>query len=280
MGRVDRLGSPNSTVFGINFWPSENINTYLNLQNRIEQRMATMKLAGAEVHSEFSDTFKLIAEDASLEAQQNAKMLAQMQSTWDDIEVNDQSLGFDDLSLEVFRQELLVELRSREAFYKAMPRGVYTGFKSLADTCPQSGMIALLGYPTKKSPHQPYKGYELIYINEQGQNVLLNQKEVLQALNQHKDEERYVEQAIDHGDSQAAQKLADTLQRWLKLQTVTEEVQEDGTVKVTAGKATLDMLKNIKQGNSKAIAKVKTEATPTVKFDADNMDLIAWFVVS
>ncbi|HMY01423.1 MAG TPA: hypothetical protein PKC44_16750, partial [Agitococcus sp.] len=191
-----------------------------------------------------------------------------------------QSLGFDDLSLEVFRQELLAELRSREAFYKAMPRGVYTGFKGLADICPQSGIVALLGYPTKKSASQPYKGYELIYINEHGQNVLQNQKEVLQALNQHKDEVRYVEQPIDHGDSQAAQKLADILQRWLKLQTVTEEVHEDGTVQVTAGKAALDMLKNIRQGNTQAIAKAKTEAAPIAKFDAANMDLIAWFIVS
>jgi hypothetical protein len=280
MGRVDRLGSPNSIVFGINFWPSANINSYLNLQNRIEQRMATMKLAGAEVHHEFSESFKLMAEDATLEAQQQAKMLAQMQSTWDDIEVNDHSLGFDDLSLEVFRQELLAELRSREAFYRAMPRGVYTGFKAIAGICPQSGIIALLGHPAKKSSQQPYTGYELIYINAHGQNVLLNQKDVLQVLNQHKDQVREVEKAIDHGDSAATQTLANMLHSWLKNQAVTEELQADGTVKVTAGKAALEMLKNIKQGHSKAIAQAQTEAAPSVKFDADNMDLIVWFVVS
>ena len=57
MGRIDRLGSPNNKIFGINFWPSNNINSYLNLQGRIEQRMAAMKLAGAEVDHQFSDTF-------------------------------------------------------------------------------------------------------------------------------------------------------------------------------------------------------------------------------
>ena len=30
MGRIDRLGSPNERIFGINFWPSNNINSYLN----------------------------------------------------------------------------------------------------------------------------------------------------------------------------------------------------------------------------------------------------------
>jgi hypothetical protein len=27
MGRIDRLGSPNQEIFGINFWPSDNINS-------------------------------------------------------------------------------------------------------------------------------------------------------------------------------------------------------------------------------------------------------------
>lgn len=66
MGRIDRLGSPNSKIFGINFWPSNNINSYLDLQGRIEQRMAAMQLAGSEVHLDFSDTFKEMAEDENL----------------------------------------------------------------------------------------------------------------------------------------------------------------------------------------------------------------------
>lgn len=67
MGRIDRLGSPNRKIFGINFWPSNNINTYLNLQGRIEQRMAAMKLTGAEVDEKFSDTFKKMIQDESLD---------------------------------------------------------------------------------------------------------------------------------------------------------------------------------------------------------------------
>ena len=43
MGRIDRLGSPNQKIYGINFWPSNNINNYLELQGSIEQRMAAMK---------------------------------------------------------------------------------------------------------------------------------------------------------------------------------------------------------------------------------------------
>ncbi|MCB0541797.1 MAG: SWF/SNF helicase family protein, partial [Bacteroidetes bacterium] len=94
MGRIDRLGSPNSKIFGINFWPSNNINSYLDLQGRIEQRMAAMQLAGSEVHLDFSDTFKEMAEDENLENRMKARMIEQMQTSWDDIEVNEQGLGF------------------------------------------------------------------------------------------------------------------------------------------------------------------------------------------
>ncbi|GHV32962.1 hypothetical protein FACS1894177_09400 [Bacteroidia bacterium] len=37
---------------------------------------------------------------------QTPKMLQQLQLTWDDIEDGAETLGFDDLSLERFRQEL------------------------------------------------------------------------------------------------------------------------------------------------------------------------------
>ncbi|MFN5764640.1 MAG: C-terminal helicase domain-containing protein, partial [Pseudanabaena sp.] len=90
MGRIDRLGSPNEQIFGINFWPSDNINSYLNLQGRIEQRMAAMKLAGSEVDHQFSDSFAKMAHDEDFDRKMNDRMMEQMLITWDDIEVSDQ----------------------------------------------------------------------------------------------------------------------------------------------------------------------------------------------
>jgi ERCC4-related helicase len=31
MGRIDRLGSPNKIIFGINYWPSDNIRLIKNI---------------------------------------------------------------------------------------------------------------------------------------------------------------------------------------------------------------------------------------------------------
>ena len=281
MGRIDRLGSPNTKIFGINFWPSNNINSYLNLQGRIEQRMAAMKLAGSEVHLDFSDTFKEMAEDENLEQKQKAKMLEQMQSSWEEIET-EKSLGFDDFSLETFRQELLEELKTNEQFYKSLPNGIYTGFKAIQEVCPQEGMIALMGYPSKpsKSTNFEYKGYELIYIDHSGKSVFLNQKEVLDALAKHKEEIRYVPKAIDQGEPKSIEHLSAALSTWLKSQATEEEVQEDGTVKQKMGKASLDMLNKLKSGSKTTIQKLKDEGSASQKFNKDNFDLITWFIIS
>jgi len=281
MGRIDRLGSPNKKIFGINFWPSDNINSYLNLQGRIEQRMAAMKLAGSEVHLDFSDTFKEMAEDENLEQKQNARMLEQMESSWDEIET-EKSLGFNDLSLETFRQDLSEELRKNERFYRALPNGIYTGFKAIREVCPEEGIVALLGYRTSppKSSNLGYKGYELIYIDHSGKSVFLNQKEVLDALAAHKEEIRFVPKAIDQGEPKSIERLSAALSNWLKSQAVSEEVQGDGTVKHKMGKASLDILNKLKSGSKTAIQKLKEEGSVSQKFTKDNFDLITWFIIS
>ena len=281
MGRIDRLGSPNSKIFGINFWPSNNINSYLNLQGRIEQRMTAMKLAGSEVHLDFSDTFKEMAEDENLEQKQKARMLEQMQSSWDEIDI-EKGLGFDDFSLETFRQELLVELKKNERFYKSLPNGIYTGFKAIKDFCPEEGMIALLGYPCKpaKSSNFEYQGHELIYIDNSGRSIFLNQKEVLDALAKHKEELRFVPKAIDQGEPKSIEKLSTSLTTWLKSQETEDEVQEDGTVKQKMGKASIDMLNKLKSGSKTAIQQLKEEGSTSIKFKKENFDLITWFIIS
>ncbi|NUO84115.1 helicase, partial [candidate division KSB1 bacterium] len=281
MGRIDRLGSPNDTIFGINFWPSDNINAYLDLQSRIEKRMAQMKLAGSEVHLDFSQSFRAIAEDEELEQRQKAKMLEQMQASWDEVETG-KTLGFDDFSLETFRQELLQELREKEHLYRQMPNGIYTGFIPTSNVCPEAGIIALLGYPRKppKAENFRYKSYELLYITMDGNTVLPNQKEILDALGLHKDAPRAVPAAIDRGEPEAVRRLSQALKTWLKSQIVEETEQDDGTTKQTMGKAQLELLNKLKSGSKAAARQIQEEPPISERYAADNVDLIVWFIVS
>jgi len=281
MGRIDRIGSPNKRIYGINFWPSDNINKYLDLQGRIEQRMAAMKLAGSEVDLQFSDSFKEIAEDDVLEAKQKSIMLEQMSVSFDDID-GDKSFGFDDLSLEQYRQDLLAELKEKQDYYQNMPKGVYTGFRSTKKICPEHGIIALLGYPTKppKKKNHRYTNHDLIYIDKSGKEVLLNQKEILDALTFHKDKNRFVPAAVDKGEEQAIQALVDALNNWLTAQIAEEEVQADGSIKKKAGKAGMDILNKLKTGGATAIKSIKNDKTITDKYKPENFDLIAWFLIN
>lgn len=281
LGRIDRLGSPNKKIFGINFWPSNNINSYLNLQGRIEQRMAAMKLAGAEVDEKFSETFQEMIHDESLDQRMKNRMMEQMQVTFDDLDGND-TFGFDDLSLERYRQDLLEEFNKDKAKYLRMPKGVYTGFIADASVCTENGMIALLGYPARpaKSPQHEYKAFDLIYINKQGKLVLLNQKDVLDALTYHKNEDRYVPDAVDRGDERAIQELVNALKTWLDNQAVEEQVQEDGTTKKVMGTEAKDLLSKLRKGDKNALSRVKQNVKVDEKFQLDNFDLITWFLVT
>jgi superfamily II DNA/RNA helicase len=290
MGRIDRLGSPNQEIFGINFWPSDNINSYLNLQGRIEQRMAAMKLAGAEVDHQFSDSFAKMVHDEEFDQKMNDLMMQQMQTTWDDIEVSNQGLGFDSLSLERYRQDLLAEFNRDKDKYRQMPKGVYTGFTAvqksgihddLNDNL-HDGIIALLGYPAKpakKLDHQ-YQVFDLIYIDKSGKLILKNQKEVLDLLTLYKDNERFVPDAVDRGEAVAVAELVNALKTWLTSQAVQEEQMEDGFVKKTMGNETLGILQGLKRGNKASIDRIKQNVTVDGKYQLSNFDLISWVLVT
>jgi superfamily II DNA/RNA helicase len=281
MGRIDRLGSPNSTIFGINFWPSNNINSYLNLQGRIEQRMAAMKLAGAEVDHQFSDTFQEMIHDESLDQRMKNRMMEQMQVTFDDLE-GGETFGFDDLSLERYRQDLLDEFNKDKAKYLRMPKGVYTGFKAENAVCAENGLIALLGYPAKqpKTVSHEYKVFELIYINKHGKLVLMNQKDVLDALTHHKDKDRFVPDTIDKGNESAIQDLVNAIKGWLDGQAAEEQIQEDGSTKKVMGEEAKDLLAKLRKGDKSALSRVKQNMKGDEKFQLDHFDLITWFLVT
>ncbi|MCK5269041.1 MAG: helicase, partial [Spirochaetes bacterium] len=282
MGRIDRIGSINDTIHGVNFWPSDNINSYLNLQDRIENRMTVMKLAGSEIDKHFTANLKERIEDDKLEQSQKARMLKQMQTSWDDIEVSDQGLGFEDLSLESFRQDLNAELNLTRDKYDKMPKGVYTGFKKDYEICRKDGIIALLGYPARPSGVKEftYSSHDLIYIDKEGSSVLLNQKEVLDALAKHKDKDRFVPQAVDNGEEKAIRSLSDSIKTWLKKQELDEVKDENGNTKTKMGKSAKDVLNKLKVGDISAVKRLKENIKVEDKFQIDNFDLIVWFLVN
>ena len=244
--------------------------------------MTAMKIAGSEVQLDFSDSFREMANDEALELRQKNRMLEQLSDSWEDAGT-EKSLGFDDFSLETFRQDLFDELRNRSEYYRTMPKAVYSGFRLLKTVDAKEGLIALLGYPASAASGATfgnrYRERHLVYIDYEGRPVLENQKDILHLLAFHKDRVRQVPPGTDSGDAAVIEKMRVALQNWLKSNTATVVDTGDGPAP-QMGKVTLDLIDKIRTGSRKVAAQVKAEGPVENKFQPDQFDLISWFIVS
>lgn len=274
-GRIDRIGSPNMQdgISAVNFWPTDDINTYLNLQHRVEVRVAAMKLAGAEVPKGFDERIGDKAVSDQAQEIQKAKMLRQMTEKIEEVEGDIKNFSFADLSLENFRQELFLLLESKKKELEAIPNGVFTGFKSNPDLFNQSipeGMIALMGYPAKPSGvmDHSYQEFHLMYLDKQKNIVFKNPKEILAVLQSQKGQSRSLPKGLDAGEEKVLKHYSDTLLNWLDIQAGREI--ENAIEDIFAGD--LDFDKNDGQEDEE-------QAFLDQKYQAENFDLICWFSV-
>ena len=264
LGRIDRIGSPNTTVTGINFWPTATVNEYLGLQKRVEDRAIAIAVAGSEVPS-FTEKVRERLQDESFQEELEARMLSHLETSWDDLEHNCDTLDFSDLSLEVFRQDLLRELGEHQKQYADMPLGVYTGFQPDETTRPD-GIVALLGYPSRKNgARSPYRRHNLVYLDLQGNVILDRSADVLKFLADHQSHDRSVPQAIDENDPVAIRQLSSSIKTWL--------------ASFSTGDALDDLLVGI-QGSDPAKKPLQNDGkTLEQQYDPENCDLILWFVI-
>lgn len=282
VGRVDRLGSPNNEVFTVNFWPADNINEYLNLQGRIERRMAAMKIIGSEDIKDFTEHYSDIATDPELDNKHTDRMLEQMQNSIDELDA-EKSFGFDDLSLETFRQDLAVELNERRQYYENLPNAIFSGVKHTKSKNVDSGkgLIALLGSPPKK-PHEKknYQTMRLVYLNNNGEEILLNDKDILQYLNEVKEQERFGCEKLDVGETAEVNKYSNAIEKWFISQQKEISQDKNGNETVTAGKESISFLNNFMKGKNKEIKEAKKGEKISKKYNKENWDLIAWLTIN
>ncbi|PSJ71970.1 helicase [Sphingobacteriales bacterium UPWRP_1] len=276
MGRIDRLGSPNLTIKGINFWPGTGFENYLNLKKRVEQRMALMSVLGTEFEDKLSPELEKMVQDNPLVPKQAEKMLQQLQQTWDDIDAGEETLGLNDFSLEQFRQELFEFFKQKEDEFKKIPNGVFTGFKTLPHNLWQqmpSGIIAVLGYPQKLN-NNPNHVYDEVFLlhqpmaddNKTQQPVTLhNNHDILDFLRLHKHVPRYVPPLIEQADPQTIQQLTNAFQQWLKQQ---------------IGEIATNTVKDLFSGAAKPNTSSPEQQKLEDKFQLQNFDLITWFFIS
>lgn len=122
-GRCDRIGSPNHTVQLINFWPTEDLDRYINLKNRVEARMALADMAGT-----FEDNLlevKEIQELIESDLKYRSKQLLRLKDEVLDIEDFTESVALTEFTLDDFRMELAKYIESNRKLLQDAPLGLY-----------------------------------------------------------------------------------------------------------------------------------------------------------
>jgi len=123
-GRIDRIGSVSETVQLVNFWPTEDLNKYINLKNRVEARMALVDIAATfEDNVLKNDEIEdIISEDLRY----RDKQLLRLKDEVLDIEDLGDSVSLTEFTLDDFRLELLKYIEANKAALEAAPFGLYT----------------------------------------------------------------------------------------------------------------------------------------------------------
>jgi len=248
IGCVSGIGGQNKSVRIVNFWPSGNIDEYLELPERIEKRAASMKVADSEITGVATDNKGKADRGGVIEQERIKSSLRMMLDSVEDIE--SENFGLSHLSLEGFRQDLAGDSVEK---YKNLPHGIFSGIKA-----ERQGLIALLRH--KKSNDK-----KIAFIDDQGVEILSGRQEILQFLHENKDKPRCVPESIEYCDAAEIDKLSQALSTWLesKIGAEINAVLED---LFAGGQAALDMS-----------AKQKRYLMETLA--PDNWQLLCWMVV-
>lgn len=115
-GRIDRIGSTNSQIQMVNFWPDISLDEYINLKERVENRMVIADLAGTAD----DNVLTLEGSEAAFRKEQLRKLQDEV------IELEDVRTGVSitDLGLNDFRMDLLGYMKDNEAVATA-PKGLH-----------------------------------------------------------------------------------------------------------------------------------------------------------
>ena len=115
-GRIDRIGSTNAQIQLVNFWPDISLDEYINLKERVENRMVIADLAGTAD----DNVLTLEGSEAAFRKEQLRKLQDEV------IELEDVRTGVSitDLGLNDFRMDLLGYLKEYGDLASA-PKGLH-----------------------------------------------------------------------------------------------------------------------------------------------------------
>lgn len=263
-GRIDRIGSPNANIQSVNFWPSEDIESYLNLVDRVSNRMVVMNVAGSET-LQANEKIEEMEQNNKFRQEQDARSL---KSIHDDQVGEIEDMGtptFDLLSLSEFKAdaEQYVEEAAHLKALQHIPNGAFSGFRWKAlqpyADYPEC-IVALLRH------REDAKNFHLLCLpidaTQQPQFKEFDKAIVLKLLSEHKKETTYLPQDILSANVDTLKKLAKVITDWF----------EDNRLSQDDDNMDDDLDGNFSGGNPNEFI--------DERFGVKNYDLIAWDYVS
>ncbi|MCC7545387.1 MAG: SWF/SNF helicase family protein, partial [Aquabacterium sp.] len=164
-GRVDRIGSPNSSIQLVNYWPDISLDEYINLKERVESRMMI-----ADVTATGDDNvLSAQANDVSYRKEQLRRLQEEV------IELEDLKTGVSitDLGLNDFRMDLLNYVKANGELSN-VPSGMHAVVPGKPELGLRPGVIFTLrnrNPSVNVSQHNRLHPYYLVYINREGEVI-------------------------------------------------------------------------------------------------------------
>ncbi|MEK7728132.1 MAG: helicase-related protein, partial [candidate division KSB1 bacterium] len=122
-GRIDRLGSRNEKIQLVNFWPTADLNNYINLKDRVEARMALVDLTATGNDNLLNP--QQIEELVADELKYRDKQLLRLKDEVLDLEDMGENVTLTEFTLDEFRLDLDRFIKKNEQRLKDAPFGLY-----------------------------------------------------------------------------------------------------------------------------------------------------------
>jgi len=172
-GRIDRIGSRAVAVHLVNFWPTENLDRYINLKLRVESRMALVDLTATQTDNPLDE--KQLEDLVTADLRLRDRQLERLKKEILELEDLDDTVTLADFSLDDFRLDLLRYLEANRDKLEATPQGIYAVVPpAAAIPMAQPGVIFCLRHKGQSEAANtekvnPLAPHYLVYIHADGQ---------------------------------------------------------------------------------------------------------------
>lgn len=172
-GRVDRIGSDNKQIQLVNFWPNVDLDEYINLKARVENRTKLISITGAGGD---------VLENTDPELEYRKEQLERLQKEVVDLEEMNSGVSIMDLGLNEFHMDLQ-ELHKKYGDADHTPFGISATAGAIRDEAPAGVIYVLKNINSgvnidKQNRLHPFY---LVYIKDNGEVFVdhLNPKSLL-----------------------------------------------------------------------------------------------------